>query len=105
LIQPVIQHKDVSATLAFMLRALYRRGMAKPVGLHVSQANIECSKGIAVPLHSQRPVYSILNTDAKLNRAIMEACGPSGWINDLAIGLRLKTFVCSTKKRLGSGLM
>jgi transposase len=28
----------------------------------------------------------------------MEACVPSGWINDLAISLNLKTFVCSTNE-------
>ena len=26
----------------------------------------------------------------------MEACGPSGWINDLCLELGLKTLVCST---------
>ena len=29
---------------------------------------------------------------------VMEACGPSGWINDLAVGLGLKTLVCSTNE-------
>jgi hypothetical protein len=29
----------------------------------------------------------------------MEACGPSGWINDLAISHGLKTLVCSTNGR------
>jgi transposase len=28
----------------------------------------------------------------------MEACGPSGWINDLAQSMGLKTFVCSTNE-------
>lgn len=28
----------------------------------------------------------------------MEACGPSGWINDLCITLKLKTLVCSTNE-------
>ena len=28
----------------------------------------------------------------------MEACGPSGWINDLAISHGLKTLVCSTNE-------
>jgi transposase len=28
----------------------------------------------------------------------MEACGPSGWINDLAIQHGLKTLVCSTNE-------
>jgi hypothetical protein len=29
---------------------------------------------------------------------VMEACGRSGWINDLAVGLGLKTLVCSTNE-------
>ena len=29
---------------------------------------------------------------------VMEACGPSGWINDLAQSLKLKTLVCSTNE-------
>ena len=29
---------------------------------------------------------------------VMEACGPSGWINDLAVSLDLKTLVCSTNE-------
>jgi hypothetical protein len=33
-----------------------------------------------------------------LDLVVMEACGPSGWINDLAVGLGLKTLVCSTNE-------
>jgi hypothetical protein len=29
---------------------------------------------------------------------VMEACGPSGWIHDLALSLGLKTLVCSTNE-------
>ena len=29
---------------------------------------------------------------------VMEACGPSGWINDLATSLGHKTLVCSTNE-------
>jgi transposase len=29
---------------------------------------------------------------------VMEACGPSGWINDLAVKCGLKTLVCSTNE-------
>ena len=29
---------------------------------------------------------------------VMEACGPSGWINDLAQSLKLRTLVCSTNE-------
>jgi transposase len=34
----------------------------------------------------------------KIDLVVMEACGPSGWINDLAQSLGLKTFVCSTNE-------
>ncbi len=34
----------------------------------------------------------------KIDLVVMEACGPSGWINDLAKGLGLKTLVCSTNE-------
>ena len=32
----------------------------------------------------------------KIDLVVMEACGPSGWINDLCLELGLKTLVCST---------
>ena len=32
----------------------------------------------------------------EIDLVVMEACGPSGWINDLCQELGLKTFVCST---------
>lgn len=34
----------------------------------------------------------------KIDLFVMEACGPSGWINDLAISHGLKTLVCSTNE-------
>jgi transposase len=34
----------------------------------------------------------------KVDLVVMEACGPSGWINDLADSLGLKTLVCSTNE-------
>ncbi len=34
----------------------------------------------------------------KIDLVVMEACGPSGWINDLAQSLGLKTLVCSTNE-------
>ncbi len=34
----------------------------------------------------------------KIDLVVMEACGPSGWINDLAQSLGLETFVCSTNE-------
>jgi transposase len=34
----------------------------------------------------------------KCDLVVMEACGPSGWINDLAVSLGHKTLVCSTNE-------
>ena len=34
----------------------------------------------------------------KIDLVVMEACGPSGWINDLAQSLKLETLVCSTNE-------
>jgi transposase len=39
----------------------------------------------------------------KIDLVVMEACGPLGWINDLAVSLGLKTFVRSTTKKPGDG--
>jgi transposase len=33
-----------------------------------------------------------------IDLVVMEACGPSGWIHDLAVSLGLKTLVCSTNE-------
>jgi transposase len=33
-----------------------------------------------------------------IDLVVMEACGPSGWINDLALSFGLKTLVCSTNE-------
>ena len=45
------------------------------------------------------PAYltTVLKSE-KIDLVVMEACGPSGWINDLAQSLGLKTFVCSTNE-------
>jgi transposase len=46
------------------------------------------------------PYY--LNTlfkNLKIDLVVMEACGPSGWINDLASSHGLKTLVCFTTGR------
>lgn len=34
----------------------------------------------------------------EIDLVVMEACGPSGWIYDLTVGLGLKTLVCSTNE-------
>jgi hypothetical protein len=34
----------------------------------------------------------------KIDLVVMEACGPSGWINDVAISTGLKTLACSANE-------
>ena len=34
----------------------------------------------------------------KIDLLVMEACGPSGWVHDLAESLKIKTIVCSTNE-------
>lgn len=36
--------------------------------------------------------------DSNADLVVMEACGPSGWINDLALSFNLQTLVCSTNE-------
>ena len=47
---------------------------------------------------TDRNYLSTIFKKHKIDLVVMEACGPSGWINDLAIGLGLKTLVCSTNE-------
>jgi hypothetical protein len=42
------------------------------------------------------PQYSL--QEPQIDLVVMEACGPSGWINDLASSHGLKTLVCSTNE-------
>jgi len=43
-----------------------------------------------------RPYLTAVFTHHKIDLVVMEACGPSGWINDLCQEFGLKTLVCST---------
>lgn len=47
---------------------------------------------------TDRSYLSTVFKKHKVDLVVMEACGPSGWINDLAIGLGLKTLICSTNE-------
>lgn len=47
---------------------------------------------------TERTYLTTLLKKTKCDLVVMEACGPSGWINDLAIGLGHKTLVCSTNE-------
>ena len=47
---------------------------------------------------TQREYLTAVFTDNKADLVVMESCGPSGWINDLAQSLGLATLVCSTNE-------
>ncbi|MFN6162954.1 MAG: IS110 family transposase [Planctomycetota bacterium] len=47
---------------------------------------------------TERSYLSIFFKKHKVDLVVMEACGPSGWINDLAMSHGLKTLVCSTNE-------
>jgi transposase len=47
---------------------------------------------------TERGYLSTLFKKHQVDLVVMEACGPSGWINDVAQSLRLKTLVCSTNE-------
>ena len=47
---------------------------------------------------TERNYLTTLLKKTKCDLVVMEACGPSGWINDLAISLGQKTLVCSTNE-------
>ena len=47
---------------------------------------------------TEREYLSKVFKSRKVDLVVMEACGPSGWINDLAVSQQLKTLVCSTNE-------
>ena len=47
---------------------------------------------------TERGYLTTLFKTHKVDLVVMEACGPSGWINDLAESHGLKTLVCSTNE-------
>lgn len=47
---------------------------------------------------TDRSYLSTVFKKHKIDLVVMEACGPSGWISDLAESLGLKTLVCSTNE-------
>ncbi|TWU22980.1 hypothetical protein Pla52o_25140 [Novipirellula galeiformis] len=54
------------------------------------------SKFLTTP--TNRESIASIFKDAKADLIVMEACAPSGWINDLAQSHGLKTLVCSTNE-------
>jgi transposase len=49
-------------------------------------------------LATERNFLEAVFRNKKCDLVVMEACGPSGWINDLAIGAGHETLVCSTNE-------
>ena len=47
---------------------------------------------------TRRELLDAVFADCGADLVVMEACGPSGWINDLAQKRGLKTLVCSTNE-------
>lgn len=47
---------------------------------------------------TDRHYLSTIFKNHKVDLVVMEACGPSGWINDLAVSHGHKTLVCSTNE-------
>ena len=47
---------------------------------------------------TDRSYLTTVYKEYKIDLVVMEACGPSGWINDLAVNLGHKTLVCSTNE-------
>ncbi len=47
---------------------------------------------------TDRSYLTTVFKEYKVDLVVMEACGPSGWINDLAVSLGYKTLVCSTNE-------
>ena len=60
--------------------------------------NSKTRKHVFVNAKTERTYLTTLLKKTKCDLVVMEACGPSGWINDLAISLGCKTLVCSTNE-------
>lgn len=54
------------------------------------------AKFLTVP--TKREHIADIFKKAKADLIVMESCGPSGWINDLAQSMEIKTLVCSTNE-------
>lgn len=56
------------------------------------------SKFLTTPTKRQHLQSIFEDEGQRADLVVMESCGPSGWINDLAIALGHKTLVCSTNE-------
>jgi len=61
--------------------------------------NTKTRKHLFLNAPTERNYLNTLFKNLKIDLVVMEACGPSGWINDLASSHGLKTLVCFTTGR------
>ena len=74
------------------------RSGPRQVQYHVCFFDTETRKHTFVNAFTDRNYLTTVFKNHQIDLVVMEACGPSGWINDLAISLGLKTLVCSTNE-------
>lgn len=60
--------------------------------------NTKTQKARFLTTPTKREQIASVFKDSKADLVVMESCGPSGWINDLAQSFGLATLVCSTNK-------
>ena len=60
--------------------------------------NTETQKYSFWPVATSRSYMESVLKSAAIDRVVMEACGPSGWMHDLCEELNLETLVCSTNE-------
>jgi transposase len=60
--------------------------------------NSKTRKHVFINAATERTYLTILLKKTKCDLVVMETCGPSGWINYLAMSLGHKTLVCSTNE-------
>jgi transposase len=51
------------------------------------------------PVATSRSYMESVLKSATIDRVVMEACGPSGWMHDLCEELKIETLVCSTNEQ------
>ena len=60
--------------------------------------NTETREHMFLNAETTRSYLETVLKNHKIDLLVMEACGPSGWVHDLAESLKIKTIVCSTNE-------
>ena len=60
--------------------------------------NTETREHMFLNTQNTRSYLETVLKNHKIDLLVMEACGPSGWVHDLAESLKIKTIVCSTNE-------